>query len=96
MEFLKHLKRSFQPYQPVAVDCCKQFILIEFQGFVDKILIQAAKIGENQAEVLMLTSKLTQVFIWGAGWHVLTDFFSSFSDSLVKHRSHPPELQMQK
>lgn len=63
IESLKHLEISFQPYQLVFIDCCKQFILIEFKVVMNWNHIQAAKFGESQAGMVVLTSKLTEVFI---------------------------------
>lgn len=35
IESLEHLEISFQPYQLVVVDCCKQFTLIKLKDFVN-------------------------------------------------------------
>lgn len=62
IESLKHLEIGFQPYH-LVVDCCKQFALIKFKDFVNRNRIQAVKTGENQAETVVLPSKLTEVCI---------------------------------
>lgn len=62
IESLKHLDIGFQPYH-LVVDCCKQFALIKCKDFANWNRIRAVKTGENQAEMVVLTSKFTEVCI---------------------------------